>query len=161
MNSHYADTISLCPSCAAESPAYYEEKSDGIYLFIKCEQLDSIIKPLETYSKIIFKVTIRSAQRFGVNQPLRRIFISDILRYLNKQDDFTYGGTPFNRYIRLQGKPVKVCAWVNDVETVRLIDSHYVISDDTHTTLHRGMKIDEILIASSITNSTVPINTLA
>lgn len=37
MKKIFSDTISLCPVCAKDSPAFYEERPDGIYFHMKCD----------------------------------------------------------------------------------------------------------------------------
>ena len=67
-------------------------------------------------------------------------------KYLKKENDYRKGDSPFNNYITLKGKNVKVCSWINDVKRIDPIDSNYIISDDTLTPFHRGMKMDEALL---------------
>lgn len=115
----------------------------------RLDQLDSLVRVLEAQRKIVFFVTVRAAKAYGIGRPSEDIFVSDILRYLGKQNDYQAGTSPFNRLIKLSGIEVKVCSWVNDNKRVDPVDSLYLISDDTLTTFHRGMRLDEILLLQS------------
>jgi len=112
----------------------------------KLQQLDSIFELLETYKRVIFNVTIRTVKPFGMLYPEHEVFVSSIIKYLKKENDYRKGVSPFNNYITLKGKNVKVCSWINDVKRIDAIDSNYLISDNTMTTFHRGMKMDEVLL---------------
>ena len=112
----------------------------------KLPQLDSIFELLEAYKRVIFNVTIRTVKPFGMLYPKHEIFVSSIIKYLKKENDYRKGGSPFNNYITLKGENVKVCSWINDVKRIDPIDSNYIISDDTLTPFHRGMKMDEVLL---------------
>lgn len=109
-------------------------------------QLDSLPALLERFSRVVFRVTLRVVKPFGIEYPQGQIFVSDMLRHLNCRGDSHWGTTPFNRHIRLQGKPVKICSWVNDVKRIDPLDSAYIISSDEITKFHRGMKQDELLL---------------
>jgi MoaA/NifB/PqqE/SkfB family radical SAM enzyme len=109
-------------------------------------QLDSIVLVLREFKKVIFSVTLRAAKAFGINHPAKEIFVSDILEYLGKKENCLKGTSPFNRRIKLEGKFAKVCSWVHDMRRVDPVDSDYVISDDTMTKFHRGMRVDEVLL---------------
>lgn len=108
------------------------------------EQLDSLLEVIRSYSRTIFHVTIRSVKPFGVHLPPKQVFVSEIISYLGKARAHTKGVNPFNRYVRLYGKPTKICSWVNDVSRVDPLDSDYLISTGAITKFHRGMKLDEL-----------------
>ena len=114
------------------------------------DQLDSLLDVIRSYHRTIFSVTIRSAQPFGFDTPARQVFVSDIISYLGKTDAFTKGVSPFNRFIRLSRKPVKICSWVNDVSRVDPVDSDYLISTGEITKFHRGMKMDELRLKGDV-----------
>lgn len=109
-------------------------------------QLDSLPALMERFSRVVFRVTIRAAKPFGVEYPKGQVFVSDMLSYLGCGGEAHWGTTPFNRHVRLQGKPVKLCSWVNDVRRIDPLDSYYIISSDEVTKFHRGMKQDELLL---------------
>ncbi len=109
-------------------------------------QLDSTLNILSTYNKTIFQVTIRAVKPFGVLYPSEEVFVSDMVKYLSKENKYTKGTNPFNRYVHINRKKIKLCSWVNDMKRLDPIDFHYVISNNMLTTFHRGMKTDEVLI---------------
>ncbi len=116
------------------------------------DQLDSLLEVIQAYRRIIFHVTIRSVKPFGVRLPSRQVFVSEIISYLGKARAYTKGVSPFNRYLRLYGKPTKICSWVNDVSRVDPIDSDYLISTGLITKFHRGMKLDELRLTRAGTD---------
>ncbi|MCK4267466.1 MAG: radical SAM protein, partial [Actinomycetia bacterium] len=109
-------------------------------------QIDSLHEVLIDYKSAIFNTTLRVVKSFGYRNAAKPIFLSQVLKYLDKQDAQAKGTNPFNRFVDLHGLPVKVCSWVNDMARLDPIDSKYLISDDTVTTFHRGMKLDELLL---------------
>jgi len=109
-------------------------------------QVDSLFEIIERYKKTIFQITIRSPKPFGVTHPVRQVYVSDILKYLRKESEYAKGRSPFNVYIRLQGKKVKITSWVNDMKRLDPIDDDYLISNDTVLPFHRGKRIDELLL---------------
>ena len=138
---------------------YYENKIDAMNNCLKLrmpvwlqrtidhlDQMAEINDLLETYKKIIFSVTIRIVQPFGLYYPRNQAFPSEILKYFKKENDYTKGVNPFNCHIRLKGKKTKICSWIPDMKRLDPIDSSYIISNDMLTTFHRGMKMDEILL---------------
>jgi hypothetical protein len=76
-----------------------------------------------------------------------------MLRYLGKENDFHKGSLFTNVDIYYKKKKIKLVSWVFDTRRVDPVDSKYVISDDTMTTLLRGMKLDEILLFNNISPS--------
>ena len=118
-------------------------------------QLDSIYPILDKYGKVIFNVTIRAVKPFGKYYPIHQIFVSDMLRYLGKENDFHKGSLFTNVDIYYKKKKIKLVSWVFDTRRVDPVDSKYVISDDTMTTLLRGMKLDEILLFNNISLSSL------
>ena len=107
-------------------------------------QLDSLLELIHSYRRTINNAPIRSAQPFSIDMPARQVFVSDSISYLGKTGAFTKGASPFNRFIQLSRKPVKICSWVNDVSRVDPVDSDYLISTGEITKFHRGMKLDEL-----------------
>ncbi|HHT9119495.1 MAG TPA: radical SAM protein, partial [Candidatus Hypogeohydataceae bacterium YC41] len=126
--------------CKFSMPVWLQRTIDEL------NQLDSILDVLGTYKRVIFSVTIRAVKPFGVYYPTSQIFVSDMLKYLKKEKDYTKGTEPFNCRIILKGKQARISSWVNDVKRLDPIDCSYIISNDVMTTFHRGMKIDEVLI---------------
>lgn len=112
-------------------------------------QLDSLLEPLEIYHRVIFNVTIRTVKPFGIYYPPDLLFISDILKYLKKENNYSKGSHPFNNVIDLKKKKVKVSSWVLDMNRLDSLDSNYILSNDVFTTLHRGTKMDEVLIKNN------------
>lgn len=140
---------------------YYENKIEAInnclklrmpvWLHRTIDNLDQIVEIndlLATYKRIIFNVTIRTVKPFGLYYPRNQVFLSEILKYFKKEDDYTKGVSPFNCHIRLKGKKTKICSWVQDMKRLDPIDNSYIISNDMLTTFHRGMKMDEILLSN-------------
>ncbi|MDA8434240.1 MAG: hypothetical protein M0Z60_14945, partial [Nitrospiraceae bacterium] len=111
-------------------------------------QIDSLKELLEKYGRIVFNVTLRTAKPFGPITPARQLFVSDIVKYLGKEKEWSPGRNPFNCYVRLQGKQVKICSWVYDVKRLDPVDDDYLISDDTIVPFHRGTKMDETILFS-------------
>jgi len=109
-------------------------------------ELNSIRRVINAYRRTVFAVTIRAVKPFGVSRPTRPIFLSDMLAHLGLRDRCEKGTMPFNRFALLDGKRVKFTSWVNDVRRVDPLDSAYLISDNSMTTFHRGMKTDEVLL---------------
>lgn len=109
-------------------------------------QVDSLAPLIERHGEVIFNITLRVVKPFGLVHPDADFYVSDILRYLDKERESCKGTSPFNRQVRWHRKKVKVCSWVNDMTRLDPIDSRYLISNDTVTTFHRGMKLDEVLI---------------
>jgi len=109
-------------------------------------QLDSIVSVMREFKKIIFKVVLRPVRAVGVNHPTDEIFMSDILQYLGKKDEYKKGDSPFNRVITLEGTKTKVCIYAFDVGRTDPIDYKYVISDDRVMGLYRGFRTDEVLL---------------
>ncbi|MES9900264.1 MAG: radical SAM protein [Sedimenticola sp.] len=123
--------------------------------FSQTRQLDSFVEAVETYKKNIFNITLRAVKPIGVREPEDMIFVSDILRYLGKEDNYKKGSSPFNRYVQLSGKRTKICSWVLDMGRLESVDSSYIIADNSMTTFHRGMILDEILLKDSISSDAV------
>lgn len=121
-------------------PVWLQRTVDGL------EQLDSLPALIERFNRVIFRVTIRAVKSFGAEYPKGQVFVSDMLGCLGWSGRDCRGTTPFNRHIRLQGKPVKLCSWINDVRRIDPLDSAYIISNDEITKFHRGMKQDELLL---------------
>lgn len=117
------------------------------------DQLDFVSGILDVFGDIIFKVTVRSAKSFGITHPIQDVFLSDMLKHLNKEDEYTQGWNPSNRNIRLSGKTVNICSWINDATRLDPVDSSYFVSNDALTTFHRGKYIDELLIRGQNTVS--------
>lgn len=109
-------------------------------------QIDSLLGFVEEYKRVIFNVTVRAVRSFGAYYPVNQIFTSDILKYLENENAYTKGTNPFNRHTNLFGKKFKICFWVNDMARIDPIDSYYLTSNNVITTLHRGMKVDEVLL---------------
>ncbi|MEE9613597.1 MAG: radical SAM protein [Thermodesulfobacteriota bacterium] len=111
-------------------------------------QVDSLLRLAGEYRRIVFKLTIRVAAPYGSYAPINRVFVSELIRHLKKDGSHTQGRTPFNREVRLCGKRTKLSRWpaIIDVRRLDPIDPHYIISDDTLTAFHRGMKVDEMLM---------------
>ncbi|HWR57645.1 MAG TPA: radical SAM protein [Thermodesulfovibrionales bacterium] len=118
-------------------------------------QLDSIYATLDKYGKVIFNVTVRAVKPFGRYYPIHQIFLSDMLRYLGKENDFHKGSTPNSVSLYYKKKQIRLVSWVLDTRRLDPVDSKYVISDDTMTTLLRGMKLDEILLFNNNNNSSL------
>jgi hypothetical protein len=116
-------------------------------------QLDSMYAALDTYGKVIFNVTIRAVKPFGKYYPIHQIFVSDMLRHLGKENDFHKGSSPNSVSVCYRKKKIKLASWVLDSRRLDSFDSKYVISDDTITTLLRGMKMDEILLLNNTSPS--------
>jgi MoaA/NifB/PqqE/SkfB family radical SAM enzyme len=113
-------------------------------------QIDSLLTILERFRKVIFHVTLRSAKPYGYFNPGKEIFISDILKYLGKERDHEKGRSPFNCYIRIAGRRVKVSSWVCDTGRLDPIDDDILIVDDRILPLHRGLRLDPILLPKYI-----------
>ena len=113
------------------------------------KQLDSTNEILAEYKRCIFRLTVRTAKPRGHYSTTRQLFLSDMLKYLNKENTDRKGSHPFNRQIVLQGRKVKVSSWVSDLKVIDPLDSKYIISDDTFTTFHRGLVKDMILLKKS------------
>ncbi len=109
-------------------------------------QIDSLKELLEGHKKIIFNITVRVAKPFGFASPARQLFVSDIVNYMGKAKDWTRGRSPFNCYVRINGRPLKICSWVYDVKRLDPIDDDYLISDGTVIPFHRGTKMDETIL---------------
>lgn len=112
----------------------------------RLDQLKSITDVLETYRKVIFSATIRTVRPYGITYPSTQVFVSDMLKYFEKEKNYSKGTSPFSRHICLKGKNVKITSWINDMKRYDPIDSNYIISNDIFTTFHRGMKMDEVLL---------------
>lgn len=112
----------------------------------RLEQLDSLPALIERFSRVVFRVTLRAVKPFGAEYPQGQVFVSDMVDYLGSRREESWGTTPFNRHVRLHGKPVKICSWINDVRRIDPLDSAYIISSDEITRFHRGMKQDELLL---------------
>lgn len=50
-----------------------------------------------------------------------------------------------------------ICSWINDMKRIGPLDSSYIISDNTLTTFHRGMKMDELLLLNGNKKKAAPI----
>lgn len=48
MKTIYRETVSLCPICAKDSPAYYEERADEVYLRVECDWCGIYIEKVES-----------------------------------------------------------------------------------------------------------------
>jgi len=130
-------------NCAARKiPVWLQRTVDDL------AQIDSLFPVLRRYKRVIFTVTLRAAKPIGLNNPDEMIYLSDLIKYLGKENDVRQGTSPFNRYVTVENRPVKVCSWVPDIGRLAPIDSFYLISDNTVTTFHRGMYLDEILLKS-------------
>ncbi|MGE5300939.1 MAG: radical SAM protein [Acidobacteriota bacterium] len=110
-------------------------------------QIDSLEELLEKYGRGVFNVTLRAAKPFGFASPARQLFVSDIVTYLGRGREWTPGRSPFNCYVRLWGKLVKICSWVYDVKRLDPIDDDYLISNDAIVPFHRGTKMDETILS--------------
>ncbi len=113
-------------------------------------QLDSLIDTINTYKNAIFKITIRAVKPIGLKAPEKLVFVSDILRYLGKENDYKKGTSPFNRHIQLSGINTKICSWVHDMKRIDPLDSNYVIANNSMSTFHRGMIQDEIFFKDNL-----------
>jgi uncharacterized radical SAM superfamily Fe-S cluster-containing enzyme len=109
-------------------------------------QINSILDIIRKYRKTLFQVSIRSVKPYGKLYPGREVYVSDMLRHLGKENEYSKGSTPFNCHVRLSGVKTKLCSWVSDVRRLDPIDFAYVIANDELTTFHRGMRKDEFLI---------------
>lgn len=112
----------------------------------RLDQLDSISRLLEEYKKTIFQVTLRAVKRYGALQPLSQLYLSSLIAYLGMEENYQKGRSPFNVYITLKGKRLKLCSWVFDTGRLDPIDDDYLLSNDSILPFHRGMKIDETLL---------------
>ena len=83
--------------------------------------------------------------------PARPVFRSDIVSHLGTS--CRRGVSPFNNYVTMAGTVVKICSWVVDTGRLDPIDMEYLISDDTMTTFHRGMRTDEVLLRRRVATS--------
>ncbi len=110
------------------------------------DQLDSLSPLVERYGRVVFKTTVRAVKSYGAQYPAVQVHVSDMIRRLGREDAFDWGTMPFNRVIRLGGRPAKVCSWVNDVRRTDPLDSAYILSNDEITQFHRGMKLDELML---------------
>jgi len=110
-------------------------------------QIDSLEELLEKYGRGVFNVTLRAAKPFGPVTPARQLFVSDIVTYLGREREWTPGRGPFNCYVRLWGKLVKICSWLYDVKRLDPIDDDYLISNDAIVPFHRGTKMDETILS--------------
>jgi hypothetical protein len=114
------------------------------------DQADSLLPLLREFRRTIFHVTLRAVKPFGLHTPDSQVFASDLVRRLNRESSCRKGTTPFNRHVEIEGRPVKICSWVNDVVRMDPLDSSYIISDDRWTAFHRGMRMDEVLLRNRI-----------
>jgi MoaA/NifB/PqqE/SkfB family radical SAM enzyme len=110
------------------------------------DQVDSLAPLLREHRRTIFQVTLRAVKRFGLRAPEQQVLVSDLLQRLRLEGSDRKGTTPFNRHVEIEGRPVKICSWVNDVVRMDPLDSSYIISDNRWTLFHRGMRIDEVLL---------------
>ena len=109
-------------------------------------QLDSLVALLAEYGHTIFSVTIRAVKSYGIRYPEKQVFVSEMLEHLGLKTLSHKGNSPFNRYVKLERKRTKVCSYVNDIAASEPVDSRFVTSDNRRTSLHRGMKVDELLL---------------
>jgi MoaA/NifB/PqqE/SkfB family radical SAM enzyme len=107
-------------------------------------QIEHVLDILRKYRKIIFNITIRSVRPYGVTSPDQVVHVSDIIRFLGHENDYTFGNHPFNRYINLFGRKAKISSWVNDRLKLDKYDAEYVIHDDSILPFHKGMILDDI-----------------
>jgi len=112
----------------------------------RIEQIDSLLDVIEKYKHNIFYMTIRSVKPFGIRYSPEQVFVSDMVRYLKKENSYIKGTNPFNCHVKIHGKKIKLCSWVNDVGRLDPHDFGYVIANGELTTFHRGMKVDEVML---------------
>jgi uncharacterized radical SAM superfamily Fe-S cluster-containing enzyme len=137
----YRNKITALDNCLKlDIPVWLQRTVDAV------RQLNSLADILVKYRRIIFAVSVRSAKALGLYHPKKPIFVSDMLEFFKKDRDYAKGTNPFNRYINLEDKKVKICSWVNDVKRLDPIDYHYVISTNEIIPFHRGMKLDEVML---------------
>lgn len=114
----------------------------------RTEQVGHVLDVVKRYHKIIFNISIRSVRPYGMKEPAETVHISDILGHLGLEDDYEFGNHPFNRTVKILGRPTKVSYWVNDRKRLEPYDASYVIHDDTITSFHKGMILDDIFFKS-------------
>lgn len=137
----YRNKIAAIDNCLkAGMPVWLQRTVDRL------EQIDSIFDITKKYKRIIFSITIRSVKPFGMKYPSEVVFVSDMVRYLKKENSYIKGTNPFNCYVKVRGKKIKLCSWVNDVGRLDPHDFGYVIANGELTTFHRGMKMDEVML---------------
>jgi uncharacterized radical SAM superfamily Fe-S cluster-containing enzyme len=112
-------------------------------------QVDSFVEAVDSNIQNIFNITLRAVSAVGLNRPEKKIFLSDLLKYLGAENNYKKGTSPFNRYIQLSGKKAKLCSWILDIKKLDPIDSSYVIADNSISTFHRGMILDEVYIKNN------------
>jgi pyruvate-formate lyase-activating enzyme len=110
----------------------------------RLEQIRPVLEVVEKYHKIIFNITIRSVRPYGNTDPVEMVHVSDIIRYLGRENDHRFGNHPFNRHVKLFGRTTKISSWVNDRKKLDPYDAVYVIHDDTLLPFHKGMVFDDI-----------------
>jgi MoaA/NifB/PqqE/SkfB family radical SAM enzyme len=110
----------------------------------RIQQIGPVLEIVEKYHKTIFNITIRSVRPYGITEPGEMVYVSDIIRYLGKENDYGFGNHPFNRHVKLFGRTTKVSYWVNDRKKLDPYDALYVIHDDTILPFHKGMIHDDI-----------------
>jgi uncharacterized radical SAM superfamily Fe-S cluster-containing enzyme len=110
----------------------------------RLEQIQSVLEIVDKYKKIIFNITLRSVRHYGIKKPETMVHVSDIIKYLNKQNDYDFGNHPFNRHVKLFGRTTKVSSWENDRKKLDPYDATYVIHDDSIVPFHKGMILDDI-----------------
>ncbi|MBN1674612.1 MAG: radical SAM protein [Kiritimatiellae bacterium] len=137
----HENKVTALENCATLGiPVWLHRTVDAI------DQLDTLPVLLETYRKTIFQVTVRAVKPFGTSYPASEVFVSDMAFHLGVEHDCRKGVNPFNRFVRLAGKKVKLSSWTNDLPRVEPLDSRYLISSDVMTSFHRGMRMDEVLL---------------
>lgn len=139
---HQDKIVALNNCLKLDIPIWIHRTVDGL------DQLNVLPDILETYKRIVFEVTLRIVKPFGALYPPNQFFVSDIIKFFGKENDYKKGLSPFNRIIYLKKKKIKICSWVPDTRRVDPVDSNYIISTDLFTTFHRGMRMDEVLIKS-------------
>ena len=140
-SSAYRNKIEALKNCRRlRLPVWLQRTVDA------ADQFDTLVPFLREHRRTIFHVTLRAVKPFGLRAPERQVFVSDLVRRLNLEQACRPGTTPFNRYLEIEGRPVKLCSWINDVVRMDPLDSTYVVSDDRWTLFHRGMRIDEVLL---------------
>ncbi len=137
----YRDKIQALDNCRRLSvPVWLQRTIDDL------SQLASLPEILERYTKVIFNVTVRAVKAFGCIRPDAQVSVSAMVAYFGQERECRKGYSPFNNLIRVGRKDVKVCSWGNDMRRLDPIDVDYLISDDTLTTFHRGMRVDEVIL---------------
>ncbi len=137
----YADKLEALRNCRRlRLPVWLQRTVDAP------EQFETLLPVLHEYRRSVFHVTLRAVKPFGLRAPDQQVFVSDLVKRLDLERSCRSGTTPFNRYVELEGRPVKLCSWVNDVVRMDPLDSAYIVSDDRWTSFHRGMRLDEVLL---------------